>query len=121
MFSCVTPPVVDQIVRSLELLTTEVASVTKLGLVHQLMFLERVLQFERHPAVLAGEVAHVGVDLQVYVVGGDLVEGLAALLAAPAVAADAVRPEVDVDTVTGLELLPALVAAVGTVCNIVIL
>ena len=115
-----TPSVVDQIVGSLELLTTEVASVTKLGLVHQLMFLERVLQFERHPAVLAGEVPHVGVDLQVYVVGGDLVEGLAALLATPAVAADAVRPEVNVDAVTGLELLPALITTVWPVWKIVI-
>ena len=121
MFSRVTPPVVDQIVGSLELLTTEVASVTKLGLVHQLMFLERVLQFERHPAVLAGEVPHVGVDLQVDVVGGDLVEGLAALLAAPAVASDTVGPQVDVDTVAGLELLTTLVTTVGSVCSIGIL
>ena len=116
----VPPPVVDQVVRALELFATKVASVPELGLVHQLMFLERVLQFERHPAVLASEVPHVGVDLQVYVVGGDLVEGLAALLAAPAVAADAVRPEVDVDTVTGLELLPALITTVWPVWKIVI-
>ena len=54
-------------------------------------------------------------DLEVDVVGGYLVECLAALLAAPAVASDTVGPQVDVHTVTGLELLPALVAAVGTV------
>ena len=118
MFSGVTPPVVDQIVRSLELLPTEVACVTKLCLVNQLMFLERMLQFERHPAVLAGEIPDVRVDLEVDVVGGDLVECFAALLTAPAVASDTVGPQVDVDTVTGLELLPALVAAVGTICNI---
>ena len=59
MLPSVTPPVVDQIVRSLELLPTEVASVTKLGLVNQLMFLERMFQFERHPAILAGKISDV--------------------------------------------------------------
>ena len=118
MFSCVTPPVVDQIVRSLELLPTEVASVTKLGLVNQLMFLERMLQFKRHPAVLAGKISDVRVDLEVDVIGGYLVESFAALLTAPAVASNAVGPQVDVHTVTGLELLPALLAAVRTICNI---
>ena len=73
-----TPPVVDQIVGSLELLTTEVARVTKLRLVNQLMFLERMLQFERHPAILAGKISDVGVDLEVDVVGGYLVECFAA-------------------------------------------
>ena len=121
MFPCVTSPVVDQIVRSLELLPTEVAGVAKLRLVDQLMFLERMLQLERHPAILAGKVPHVGVDLEVDVVGGDLVECFAALLTAPAVASDTMGPQVDVHTVTGLELLPALVAAIRTVCNIVIL
>ena len=33
MFSCVSPPVVDQVVRSLELLATKVTSVSKLSLV----------------------------------------------------------------------------------------
>jgi len=74
-----------------------------------------VLQFERHPAVLTSEVPDVGVDLEMDVIGGDLVEGLATLLAAPTVAADAVRPQVNVDTVTGLEFLPALLATVRTV------
>ena len=90
MFSGVTTPVVDQIVGSLKLLATEVACVTKLSLVNQLMFLERMLQFERHPAVLAGKISHVRVDLEVDVVGGDLVECFSALLAAPAVASYAV-------------------------------
>ena len=118
MFSGVTTPVVDQIVGSLELLATEVACVTKLRLVNQLMFLERMLQFERHPTVLAGEIPDVRVDLEVDVVGGYLVESFAAFFTAPTVASNAVGPEVDVDTVPGLELLPALVAAVGTICNI---
>ena len=118
MFSCVTPPVVDEIVRSLELLPTEVAGVTKLGLVNQLMFLERMLQFKRHPAVLAGKISDVRVDLEMDVVGGYLVECFAALLTAPAVASNTVGPQVDVHTVTGLEFLSALVAAVGTICNI---
>ena len=56
-------------------------------------------------------------DLEVDVVCGYLVEGFAALLTAPAVASDTVGPQVDVDTVPGLELLPALLAAVGTVCK----
>ena len=117
MFPCVTAPVVDQIVGSLELLPTEVAGVAKLRLVDQLMFLERMSQFERHSAILTGKVSDVRVDLQVDVVGGYLVERLAALLTAPAVAPDTVGPQVDVDTVPGLELLPALLAAVGTVCK----
>ena len=36
----------------LEFLATEVASVPKLRFVNQLMFLQRVLQLERHPAIL---------------------------------------------------------------------
>ena len=40
MFSCVSPPVIDQVVRSLELLATKVTSVSKLSLVDKLMFLE---------------------------------------------------------------------------------
>lgn len=115
MFPSVTPSVVDQIVRPLELLTTEVTSMTELRLVDELMFLERMFQFERHPAILASKISDVGVDLQVDVVGGYLVESLAALLAAPAVASDTVGPQVDVDTVPGLELLTTLVTAVGTV------
>ena len=54
-----TASVVDQIVRSLELLPTEVAGVAKLRLVDQLMFLERMLQLERHPAILAGKISDV--------------------------------------------------------------
>ena len=121
MFSGVTSPVIDQIVRSLKFLPTEVAGVAKLCLVNQLMFLERMFQFERHPAILAGKVSDVRVDLEMDVIGGYLVEGLAALLTAPAVAPDTVGPQVDVDTVPGLELLPALVAAIGTVCNVKLL
>ena len=90
MFPSVTPPVVDQVVRSLELLPTEVAGVTELCLVDQLVFLQRMFQLERHPAILAGKISDVGVDLEVDVVGGYLVECLAALLAAPAVASNAV-------------------------------
>ena len=48
-------------------------------------------------------------------VGGYLVESFPALLTAPAVAADAVGSQVNVHAVPSLELLPALVAAVGTV------
>ena len=117
MFPSVTPPVVDQVVRSLELLPTEVAGVTELCLVDQLVFLQRMFQLERHPAILAGKISDVGVDLEVDVVGGYLVESFPALLTAPAVAPDTVGPQVDVDTVPGLELLSALVAAVGTVCK----
>ena len=119
MFSGVTPAVVDQVVRALELFATKVASVSELGLVHQLVLFQGVLQLEGHATIFASKVSDVGVDLQVDMVGGDLVECLAALLAAPAVASDTVGPQVDVHTVTGLELLPALVAAVGTICNIV--
>ena len=93
----------------------------KFCLVNQLMFLERMFQFERHPAILAGKVSDVRVDLEMYVISGYLVEGLAALLTAPAVSPDTVGPQVDVDTVPGLELLPALVAAIGTVCNVKLL
>ena len=57
-------------------------------------------------------------DLEVDVVGGYLVESFPALLTAPAVAADTVGSQVNVHAVPGLELLPALVAAVGTICNI---
>ena len=121
MFPGVPPPVVDQIVRSLELLPTEVTSMTELRLVDELMFLERMFQFERHPAVLAGEISDVRVDLEVDVVGGYLVESLPTLLTAPAVASDTVGPQVDVDTVAGLELLTTLVTAVGSVCSIEIL
>ena len=84
------------------------------------MFLQRVLQLERHPTVLAGEVSDVGVNLEMDVIGGDLVKGLPTLLAAPAVAPDTVGPEVDVHTVPGLELLAALITAEGTVCNIIL-
>ena len=59
MFPSVTPPVVDQVVRSLELLPTEVAGVTELCLVDQLVFLQRMFQFERHPAILAGKISDV--------------------------------------------------------------
>ena len=85
------------------------------------MFLERMFQFERHPAILAGKVSDVRVDLEVDVIGGYLVESFPALLTAPAVAPDTVGPQVDVDTVPGLELLPTLVAAIGTVCNVELL
>ena len=115
MFPSVTPPVVDQIIRSLELLPTEVAGVTELCLVDQLVFLQRMFQLERHPAILAGKISDVRVDLEVDVVGGYLVESFPALLTAPAVAADTVGSQVNVHTVPSLELLPALVAAVGTV------
>ena len=90
MFPSVTPPVVDQIIRSLELLPTEVAGVTELSLVDQLMLLERMFQFERHPTVFTSEVPHVGVDLEMDMIGRDLVEGLATLFTAPTVATDAV-------------------------------
>ena len=59
MLPSVTPPVVDQVVRSLELLPTEVAGVTELCLVDQLVFLQRMFQFERHPAILAGKISDV--------------------------------------------------------------
>ena len=121
MFSSVTPPVVDQIIRSLELLPTEVTGVAKFCLVNQLMFLERMFQFERHSAILTCKVSDVRVDLEVDVVGGYLVESLPTLLTAPAVASDTVGPQVDVDTVAGLELLTTLVTAVGSVCSIGIL
>ena len=118
MFPSVTTSVVDQVVRSLELLATEVAGVAKLRFVDQLVFLQRMLQFESHPAILARKISDVRVDLEVDVVGGYLVECFPALLTAPAVASDTVGPQVDVDTVPGLELLTALVATVGTICNI---
>ena len=59
MFPSVTPPVVDQVVRSLELLPTEVAGVTELCLVDQLVFLQRMFQLERHPTILAGKISDV--------------------------------------------------------------
>ena len=39
----VPPPVVDQVVRTLELFATKVASVSELGLVHQLVLFQGVL------------------------------------------------------------------------------
>ena len=39
----VSPPVVDQVVRTLELFATKVASVPELGLVHQLVLFQGVL------------------------------------------------------------------------------
>ena len=56
-------------------------------------------------------------NLQVDVVSGYLVECLAALLTAPAVAPDPVRPQVDVHAVPGLKLLATLLTTVWTVCN----
>ena len=59
----VSPPVVDQVVRTLELFATKVASVPELGLVHQLVLFQGVFQLEGHATIFASKVSDVGVDL----------------------------------------------------------
>ena len=59
MFSSVSSPVVDKIVRSLELFTTKVTSVAKLSFVDQLMFLQRMFQFECHSTIFTCKVSDV--------------------------------------------------------------
>ena len=111
----VSPPVVDQVVRALELFATKVASVPELGLVHQLVLLQRVLQLEGHAAIFAGKISDVGVDLEVDVVGGDLVECLATFFTAPTVSSDPVGPQMNIHTMPRFELFPTLIATVGAI------
>lgn len=59
MFSRVSSSVVYQVVGTLELLATEVASVSELWFVDQLVLLQGVLQLERHAAVLTSKVPDV--------------------------------------------------------------
>ena len=112
VLASVPPPVVDQVVRTLELFATKVASVSELGLVHQLVFFQGVFQLEGHAAVFTGKVSDVGVDLQVDMVGRDLVECFATFLTAPTVSSDPVGPQVDVHTMPSFELFPTLIATV---------
>ena len=56
MLPCVAPPMVNKVVRSLELLATEVTSVSKLSFMHKLMLLQRVFQFKCHPAIFTSKV-----------------------------------------------------------------
>ena len=111
----VPPPVVNQVVRTLELFATKVASVPELGLVHQLVLLQRVLQLEGHAAIFAGKISDVGVDLEVDVVGGDLVECLATFFTAPTVSSDPVGSQMDIYTMPSFELFPTLIATVRAI------
>ena len=111
----VSPPVVDQVVRTLELFATKVASVPELGLVHQLVLFQGVFQLEGHATIFAGKISDVGVDLQVDVVGGYLVECFATFFTAPTVSTDPVGSQMDIHTMPRFELFPTLIATVGAI------
>ena len=59
MLPCVALPMVNKVVRSLELLATEVTSVSKLSFMHKLMLLQRVFQFKCHPAIFTSKVSDI--------------------------------------------------------------
>ena len=111
----VSPPVVDQVVRTLELFATKVASVPELGLVHQLVLFQGVLQLEGHATVFTSKISDVGVNLQVDVVCGDLVECFATFFTAPTVSTDPVGPQMNIHTMPRFELFPTLIATVGAI------
>ena len=79
------------------------------------MLLQGVFQLEGHPAIFAGKISDVGVDLQVDMVGGDLVECFATFFTAPTVSSDPVRPQMNIHTMPRFELFPTLIATVGAI------
>ena len=115
VLASVPPPVVDQVVRTLELFATKVASVSELGLVHQLVFFQGVFQLEGHATVFTGKVSDVGVDLQVDMISGDLVECFTTFFAAPTVSTDPVGSQMDVHTMPCFELFPTLITTVWAI------
>ena len=108
MLACVAPPVVYQIVRSLELFTTKVTSVAKLSLVYQLMFLERMFQFECHSTIFTCKVSDVRMNFQMDMICRYLIKCFATFFTTPAVSSNTMRSQVNVDTVSCLELLTTL-------------
>ena len=76
-----------------------------------------MFEFESHATVFTGKVSDVGVNLEMNMIGRDLVECLPTLFTAPAVATNAMGPQVDVDTVSGLELLTTLLTTEGSLCK----
>ena len=76
-----------------------------------------MFEFESHATVFTCKVSDVGVNLEMNMISRDLVESLATLFTAPTVATNTMGPQVDVDTVPGLELLATLLTAEGSLCN----
>ena len=74
-----------------------------------------MFQLEGHATIFASKVSDVGVDLEVNVVGGDLVECFATFFTAPTVSSDPVGPQMNIHTVPRFELFPTLIATVGAI------
>ena len=79
------------------------------------MLLQGVFQLEGHATVFASKVSDVGVDLQVDMVGRDLVECFATFFTAPTVSSDPMGSQVDVHTMPSFELFPTLIATVRAI------
>ena len=57
-------------------------------------------------------------NLEVYMVGRDLIESLSTFFTAPAVSTNTMRSQMNVDTMSGFEFLPTFLTAVRSVCGV---
>lgn len=69
-----------------------------------------MLKLERHTAVLTSKVSNVGVNLEMSVIGGYLVESFPTLLTATAITSNAMGAHMQSNTLPRFESFPALVA-----------
>ena len=83
MFSCMSPSMVNQIIRPLEFLATKITSMAKLCFVDKLMLFERVFQFKCHSTIFTSKISYVGMNFEVNMVSRYLIKCFSTFFTTP--------------------------------------